>query len=196
MRVNPGRRTESRRETPDEVLVDAAILGDLGAFDELASRYRPAVVRTAEAVVGRHDAEDVAQDALLLAVKALPSIQDPSRFAAWLMVITKHRALRFARQSDRKTAQCLPFDEVLRDSLAVLSQPPLQHTENEELVQLALDKLPDDYAMLMRLRYLDGMPLKRLAALTDAPLSTVKWRVQQGKKLMRAAIARLEKLAE
>jgi hypothetical protein len=28
------------QETPDEVLVVAAILGDLSAFDELASRYR------------------------------------------------------------------------------------------------------------------------------------------------------------
>ena len=59
-------------EPPDEVLVVAAILGDLDAFDELAARYRAAVVRTAQAIVGREDAEDVAQDALLLAFKALP----------------------------------------------------------------------------------------------------------------------------
>ncbi len=196
MQVYPGRRAETRRETPDEVLVVAAILGDLGAFDDLASRYRPAVVRTAETVVGRHDAEDVAQDALLLAFKALPSIEDPARFAAWLMVITKHRALRFARQSGRDTVQYLPLDDVLRDNLSVLRQPPLHQPENEEVVQRALDQLPENYAMLMRLRYLDGMSLKRLAALTDTPLSTVKWRVQQGKKLMRAAVEKLEHLSE
>ena len=65
-------------EPPDkEVLVVAAILGDLGAFDELAARYRAAVVRTAQSIVGREDAEDVAQDTLLLAFKALPSIDEP-----------------------------------------------------------------------------------------------------------------------
>jgi DNA-directed RNA polymerase specialized sigma24 family protein len=64
-------------EPPDEVLVVAAILGNLDAFGELARRYRAAVVRTAQAVVGRDDAEDVAQDALLLAFKALPSIEEP-----------------------------------------------------------------------------------------------------------------------
>lgn len=71
-------------EPPDEVLVVAAILGDFDAFDDLVSRYRAAVVRAAQAIVGREDAEDVAQDALLLAFKALPSIEDPGKFAAWL----------------------------------------------------------------------------------------------------------------
>src|SRR5713101_8740196 len=85
-------------EPPDEVLVVAAILGDLDAFDELASRYRAAVVRTAQAIVGREDAEDVAQDALLLAFKALPSIEEPRKFAAWLSAITRHRAFRFNKR--------------------------------------------------------------------------------------------------
>jgi DNA-directed RNA polymerase specialized sigma24 family protein len=49
-------------DTPDEVLVVAAMLGDLGAFETLALRYRPGVVRAAQAIVGRDDAEDVAQD--------------------------------------------------------------------------------------------------------------------------------------
>ena len=88
----------AKAETPDAVLVVAAILGDFDAFDVLVRRYRAAVVRTAQAVVGATDAEDVAQDALLLAFKALPSIDDPTRFAPWLMVITRRRALRFDRQ--------------------------------------------------------------------------------------------------
>ncbi|MGA9995749.1 MAG: sigma factor, partial [Pyrinomonadaceae bacterium] len=71
-------------ELPDDVLVVAAILGDLDAFDELASRYRAAAVRTAQGIVGRDDAEDVAQESLLLAFKALPSIEEPQKFAAWL----------------------------------------------------------------------------------------------------------------
>ena len=76
--------TRTSLETPDELLVIEAIFGDFDAFDELALRYRAAVVRTAQAVVGRDDSEDVAQDALLLAFKALPSIEDPTKFAAWL----------------------------------------------------------------------------------------------------------------
>src|SRR5438270_9553356 len=98
-------------EPPDEVLVVAAILGDLDAFDELALRYRAAVVRTAQSIVGRENAEDVAQDALLLAFKALPSIDEPSKFAAWLSAITRHRALRFSKRECSHQTGRINLDE-------------------------------------------------------------------------------------
>ncbi|HMB90757.1 MAG TPA: hypothetical protein VKP65_07915, partial [Rhodothermales bacterium] len=63
---------QPKAETPDEVLVVAAILGDFDAFDVLVRRYRAAVIRTAQSIVAANDAEDVAQDALLLAFKGLP----------------------------------------------------------------------------------------------------------------------------
>jgi RNA polymerase sigma-70 factor (ECF subfamily) len=52
----------------------------------------------------------------------------------------------------------------------------------------ALDTLPADYAMPLRLHFLDDMPLKRIAAFIGVPLSTVKWRIHHGKKLLRAAL--------
>ena len=50
-------------ESPDELLVVAAILGNLEAFEELVMRYRPAVVRLARTIVGADYAEDVAKAA-------------------------------------------------------------------------------------------------------------------------------------
>src|ERR1044072_761143 len=84
-------------ESPDELLVVAAILGNLEAFEQLVVRYRPAVVRLARTIVGTDYAEDIAQDSLLLAFKALPTIEEPRKFAAWLSAITRHRALRFSK---------------------------------------------------------------------------------------------------
>jgi DNA-directed RNA polymerase specialized sigma24 family protein len=49
----------TRLESPDEVLVMAAILGDLEAFEELVLRYRAAVIRVARTIVGDNYAEDV-----------------------------------------------------------------------------------------------------------------------------------------
>jgi len=39
--------------------------------------------------------------------------------------------------------------------------------------------------MPLRLHFLDDMPLKRIAGFMGVPLSTVKWRIHHGKKLMR-----------
>jgi len=171
-------------EPPDELLVVAAILGNLEAFDELVSRYRAAVVRTAQGIVGRELAEDVAQDALLLAFKALPSIEDPAKFAPWLYSITRHRAQRLGKQQRSLASREVVMDELLLEGLDALARPFVDRVDDDEL-QRALEKVPDEYALVLRLRYLDGMPLQRIAAFIGAPLTTVKWRVHQGKKLLR-----------
>ena len=175
---------DSSSEPPDEVLVVAAIVGDLAAFDQLVLRYRAAVVRLAQSIVGREHAEDVAQDALLLAFKALPSIEEPRKFAAWLSTIARHRATRFSRRESTHLVHRVPLDEVLIENLLALSQPFVDTVEDEELKQ-ALETLPADYGLVLKLRFLDDMPLDRIAAFLGAPLSTVKWRLHQGKKLLR-----------
>lgn len=171
-------------EPPDEILVVAAIVGDFEAFDQLVLRYRSAVVRLAQSIVGREHAEDVAQDALLLAFKALPSIEEPRKFAAWLSTITRHRAVRFSKRERSSQSRSVALDEVLIENLEALTQPFVDKIEDDELKQ-ELEAAPPDYALVLKLRFLDEMPLQRIAAFLGLPLSTVKWRLHQGKKFLR-----------
>jgi RNA polymerase sigma-70 factor, ECF subfamily len=179
-------------ESPDELLVMAAILGNLEAFEQLVLRYRPAVVRLARSIVGADHEEDVAQDSLLLAFKALPTIDEPRKFAAWLSAITRHRALRFSKSETAQLNKRVALDEALLDKIEALAKPPadklLADKERDEAMVNAIDSLPADYAMPLRLRFFDEMPLNRIAAFMGVPLSTVKWRIHQGKKLLRAEL--------
>jgi len=177
----------TRSESPDEVLVIGAILGNLEAFEELVVRYRPAVVRLARTIVGADHAEDVAQDSLLLAFKALPGIDEPRKFPAWLSAITRHRALRFSKSETAHMSKRVALDEALLEKIEALAKPLAEKERDEEMIA-ALESLPPDYAMALRLRFLDEMPLKRIAAFMGIPLSTVKWRIHHGKKLLRERI--------
>jgi len=177
----------TRSESPDEVLVIAAILGNLEAFEELVVRYRPAVVRLARTIVGADHAEDVAQDSLLLAFKALPGIEEPRKFPAWLSAITRHRALRFSKSETAQMKKRVPLDEALLENIEALAKPLAEKERDEEMIE-ALETLPSDYAMPLRLRFLDEMPLNRIAAFMGIPLSTVKWRIHHGKKLLKEKV--------
>ena len=177
----------TRFEGPDELLVVAAILGNLEAFEQLVVRYRPAVVRLARTIVGADYAEDVAQESLLLAFKALPSIDEPSRFAAWLSAITRHRALRFEKSENKHLGKRVALDEALIEKIEALAKPLAEKERNEAMIT-ALDSLPSEYAMPLRLHFLDDMPHNRIAAFMGVPLSTVKWRIHHGKKLLRAKV--------
>ena len=177
----------TRSESPDELLVIEAILGNLEAFEQLVVRYRPAVVRLARSIIGPDYAEDVAQDALLLAFKALPGIEEPRKFAAWLSAITRHRALRFSKSETAHMTRRMALDEALLEKIEALAKPLAEKERDEAMIE-ALDSLPSDYAMPLRLRFLDEMPLNRIAAFMGVPLSTVKWRIHHGKKLLRAKV--------
>jgi RNA polymerase sigma-70 factor (ECF subfamily) len=172
-------------ELPDELLVIEAILGNLEAFEQLVVRYRPAVVRLARTIVGSEYAE------------ALPSIEEPRKFAPWLSAITRHRALRFSKNETAHANKRVPLDEALLERIEALAIPfsykaltdqALADKERDDAMLKAVDSLAEDYAMPLRLHFLDDMPLKRISAFMGVPLSTVKWRIHHGKNLLRAKL--------
>ena len=126
-------RSDGRKATPDEVLVVAAILGDLKAFNELVIRYAHAVLRVVRGIVKEAFAEDIAQESWLLAFKALPSIDDPSKFASWLMAITRNRALRFKEKESRRSSHRVAYDGFLIEQFSALQQPMSARFERKRL---------------------------------------------------------------
>jgi len=176
---------------PDETLVIAAILGDLRSFDALVSRYRAAAYRVAQSIIGNSGAgselaEDAVQESLLLAFKALPSIEEPTKFASWLYAITRHVALRMSQRSRRESNQRVDLDEALLEYCDAFARPFAPHDTFEEAwVRTAVDTLDEDHRLALKLRYYDEMPLKRIAGFLDLPLSTVKWRLHRAKQLLR-----------
>jgi RNA polymerase sigma-70 factor (ECF subfamily) len=171
---------------PDEMLVIAAILGDLRSFDALALRYRAAAYRVAQVIAGTDLAEDAVQEALLLAFKALPSIEEPAKFASWLYAITRHAALRMSRRSRRESDQRVDLDEALLARSGAFARPFAPRDSFEEAwVRAAIDSLDEDHRLILKLRFYDELPLKRIADFLDLPLSTVKWRLHRAKQLLR-----------
>lgn len=181
---------KQHEKQPDEMLVLAAILGDLRSFDVLALRYRAAAYRVAQVSAGNQLAEDVVQEALLLAFKALPSIEEPDKFASWLYAITRHVAYRLGQRSRQESARRVELDEALLENSAALAQP-FKPNENAEAawVRAGIEQLAEDYRLILQLRFYDEMPLRRIADFLDLPLTTVKWRLHRAKQLLRTRLA-------
>jgi RNA polymerase sigma-70 factor, ECF subfamily len=175
---------------PDEMLVIAAILGDLHSFDALVLRYRAAAYRVAQSILdsgaGNELIEDAVQESLLLAFKALPSIDEPGKFASWLYAITRHVALRMSRRSRRECGRLVDLDEALIEHSEAFARPfAPRDTFEEAWVRAAVDTLDEDHCLILKLRFYDEMSLKRIADFLDLPLTTVKWRLHRAKELLR-----------
>ena len=171
---------------PDEVLVGLAILGDLRSFDVLALRYRKAVLRVAQVYANVELAEDIVQEALLIAFKALPTIDDPAKFASWLYAITRHAAMRISKRESDKNQNRVDLDDLLLLQSAAFVRPfMVDETFETTWVRAAIDDLADEYRLILQLRFYDEMALKRIAKFLELPLSTVKWRLHRAKQLLK-----------
>ena len=178
---------ERWQEFEDEKLVVAALLGDIAAFDVLVLRYRPAVLAAVSRQISRRElAEDICQEAFLLAFKALPQLTDRSRFPAWLHAIARRQAIRHSRGEAR--ASHSPLDELILEHSEVLGQTGWEAVErkaDQEWVREAMATLPQEFQLVLTLRYWSEMPLERISAFLGLPLSTVKWRLHRARALMR-----------
>ena len=78
----------------DAQLVARAKAGELPAVEALVRRHLRTACAVALAVLGnRSDADDLAQESLLVALERLESCREPEKFKGWLSQIVRNRAL-------------------------------------------------------------------------------------------------------
>jgi RNA polymerase sigma-70 factor, ECF subfamily len=159
------------------ILVDKAKTGDREAYGELVTRFQSSVYAMALARVRNPlEAQELAQEVFVHAMKKLPQLRDARCFAGWLRRITARMAInRLTRRGPLFGTE----PEVL-DAVAGTERDPLANLEmSEAKAQLheALTKLkPDDRATLEAF-YLRGRSLKQMAREFEAPVGTIKRRL-------------------
>jgi len=86
-------------EELDRVLIARAKRGDARSLEALVRRYlRPAFAVALALLRNVADAEDLAQEALMVALQRLEQCRDPDRFAPWLLTSVRHRAINQLHQ--------------------------------------------------------------------------------------------------
>src|SRR3982750_4446701 len=84
----------------DRALVERFQSGDAAAFDELYRRYFSRLRRYCEKRVGDpHEAEEVAQEAFVRALRAMPGFAGDRRFYPWMTVIAQRLCIDHHRHS-------------------------------------------------------------------------------------------------
>jgi RNA polymerase sigma-70 factor (ECF subfamily) len=167
----------------ESTLVELARFGSPEAFDELVARYRQAAVSQAAQIVGHRDmAEDVAQDALITAYKALPQLQDSTRFGAWVGAIVRHQACRTASARDE---QAVRLDELLLEKMPALRR----ETSVISDVACEISHLEPDVRIVAELYYLEEWRVRQIGEFLGLPETTIKWRLHESRRLLRPRLA-------
>lgn len=174
--------------------VEQALGGDRAAFAQLMHRYAGAVYNLAYRMLGSaEDAEDASQEIFLRAYTRLGSFDRERRFSTWLLSIGSNycidrlRRRRFAWVTLDDAAYSLPAKEPGPERSA------LSH-EQREIIQRALQKLPETYRLVMVLRYWQDLSYDEISKATSLPESTIKTRLHRARHMLAEALGPQEQM--
>ena len=173
----------------DKTLIARILGGETEAFRHLMRRHGGTLLAFIEGVVGnREEAEDVVQEAFVIAYRSLHQYNDgKASFATWLHRIAYHEALR---RKKRRRLPTLSWDEderLLKYAEETDADNWLREATEEQLERLdeAIDLLPEYDQMLLRFYYEDDMPLKEIAYIRDSEASILASRLRRIRNRLR-----------
>ena len=176
---NPSHRQD------DALLIRQTLEGQNDAFGELIDRYQDRLFNSmAHILRSDTDAEDVVQDAFVLAFTKLASFKGNSQFFTWLyriaynVAITRMRRKKPTVSLDGKPDQArLDFADQGPGPEARLDQ----HEQSQQLHQ-ALLRLSLEHRSILILRELDQLEYEAISEVLDLPIGTVRSRLHRARQ--------------
>jgi RNA polymerase sigma factor (sigma-70 family) len=163
----------------DDEHIERALAGDERAFRWLVDRYGPAAGRTARVLLADPGAaEDAVQEAWVDAWRHLPRFTLGRPFRPWLLTLVANRCRMAARRLAPATVALEAVDGGLLADPADVAGAAVGAAADAEIAAV-LGALPPDQRRVVALRYFADLELTEIAAVTDAPLGTVKSRLHR-----------------
>jgi RNA polymerase sigma-70 factor (ECF subfamily) len=186
--------------TDEPAIVHAVLGGDRDAFRVLVDRESASVVRACHRVLGDlAEAEDVAQEAFVIAYRSLGTWREEGPFGAWIARIAVRLAIRHAGRR-RTVAWARPRtgaeqgtedDPLVRLPAGTATDPESRaiRGERELAVRAAVAGLAEPYREVVALRFFADRSLDEIAAVTGRPLGTVKTHLHRGLIRLRGSLS-------
>jgi len=175
-------RAEDIDIAADRTLVERYQAGDERAFDELYARYFDRLRSFCQRKVGdRSDAEEIAQEALVKALVALPRLGGDRRFYPWVTVI----ASRLCVDHFRRQARVRPAAEVDTGTVEGDLGRDLVHQVELADLDAALHRITERHRMVLDLRERKGLSYAEIALDLDVPQTTVETLLFRARKALR-----------
>jgi RNA polymerase sigma-70 factor (ECF subfamily) len=177
-----GEMSVEGRPLEEKELIADAKNGDVSAYGQLVRMHQGVALRVAYLVVRDHaEAEDVTQEALVKAYRAMGRFREDAPFRPWLLRIVRNEALNRLRSAGRREhlALRLAADFVSGDA-APSPETEVMSDEERQRVLGAVDSLPDRFRSVVAARFLVGLSEAETAGMLGIPTGTVKSRTSRG----------------
>lgn len=176
----------------DEQLIVDYLNGDDSAFEMLLNKYlKPIYNFLYQFTNNASQTEDLTQETFIKTWKSIYKFDPGKNFKTWLFTIAKNTAFDYLKK--KKT---IPFsyfensegnnklEEIPEDSVSIAEI--IEQQELAEKLEIKLKQVPEQYRLILNLRYKEDFSLGEIAEILGKPYNTIKVYHQR-------ALARLKK---
>ena len=136
-----------------------------------------------------HDAQDVAQEACLRAIKFFGSFRGENA-RAWLLAIVRNTFYTWLRNNRPPENVVDLDDEVLAvEDVSVNVEVLNSQLADVETIRQAIEELPVEFREIVILREMEGLSYKEIAEVADLPLGTVMSRLTRARRQLQKRLA-------
>jgi RNA polymerase sigma-70 factor, ECF subfamily len=169
-------------------------------FEELLSPILSMAYGTAVRLTrDRTEAEDLVQDAALLAYRAFASFQQGTNFKAWFFRILTNAFYSRHRKEKHEKANLSTEDVPPLYLYGKTAEAGLHGRESDpasaimdkldtEQVSTALEALPEEYRVVATLYFIEDFSYQQIAEVLECPVGTVRSRLHRGRRMLQKAL--------
>jgi RNA polymerase sigma-70 factor (ECF subfamily) len=166
-------------------------------FSDVYNEYYATVLRYVARIVGKNDAEDVAQDVFDKVNRNLGGFQGKSKLSTWIYRIATNTAIDRTRSAAYKHApkhiaiECDADrgpESVLEDHKPPSTDQLVIQKEMSECIKEHIETLPPDYKTVIVLSELEGLANKEIAEILDISIENVKVRLHRARAKLKVVL--------
>ena len=165
--------------------------GNQEAFRLIIREYKsPAYSIAFRILRNAEDAEEVVQDAYVKAYKKIHQFKGDSKFASWFLKIVYNQALTRVK---KKRINAVEINEEIdthdrHNNFDLDGWNMVLQEEREKYVRQAINKLPDDDALVLSLYYMSGNSIPEICEITGWSLSSTKVKLYRARQKVYASL--------
>ncbi len=180
--------------------------GDINAFEQIVEKYKDkALTLSMRILKNTEDAEDSLQEAFVKTFKAIidKQFEERSKFSTYFYRIVYNTALDYYKKHKSRNYNLLKIDEPSRMgnddekildnfemdidttkytvSAAYVTEKRVLDSQTQELVDRFLEQIPEKYATILTLFYINNLSHEEIGQALRLPIGTVKNRIFRAK---------------
>lgn len=177
----------------DEEVVKIILTGNNSLFELIIRRYNPILYKIARGYGFNHqDTEDLMQETFINCYQNLNKFKNKAAFKTWLVRIMLNLCYHKKVDAKKILLNTVSLSEK-NDQLFITNEvhdtsKTISNKELKNIIELALNNIPDNYKKIFTLRELAGLNIADTAELLNITPTNVKARLSRAKSLLRKEI--------